>query len=236
MPHPLLPKKPRRRAFSLVEVVLALGVVAAAVLVLIGILGTTFTSAREVAMQHRAVNAVSLLSGALQNASGIKGAPTTSDGTPAFERVYRLLQPKSDGTQFIDFFVYQKSQEKTPSVPVVYYAASGNFTMAESMGAEHEGIDRSTVFRLRVRVSAMLKDKLYELDPATFEPKAGVKWSVGTPLPSSVDNYALAYLPLSVELYPHDFTEATNPGTAANVDPATAKVLPLITAPVVLNR
>lgn len=224
----------RRTGFSLVEVVLALGVVAAAVLVLVGILGSTFTSAREVALQHRAINAVSLLSGALQNAAGVKGASLAADGTPAFDRIYRLLQPKSDGKQFVDFFVYQKTQEKTPAVPVVFYSSSGTFTMTESMTAEHDGIDRSTVFRLRVRISPLLKDKLYELDPSTYEAKPAVKWSVGTKLPDSADKYALAYLPLSVEIYPHDFTDGTDPGT--DTDTTSPKVTPVLTAPVVLNR
>ena len=236
MPRPSLPKN-RRSGFSLVEVVLALGVVAAAVLALIGILGSTFTAAREVALQHRAINAISSLSGALQSASGIKGMASSGDtGMPAFEKLYNALKAKGalDGKQFVDLFVYQKSQDKTPAVPVVFQPASGNFTMEESLTAEHDGIDRATVFRLRLRVSKVLEGRNVELDQSTFEPKPGVKWSAGQSLPATLDGYALAFLPLSVEVYPHDFTEGNNPGMTD--DTSKAKVLPVLTAPVVINR
>lgn len=234
-----LPRK-RRAGFSLVEVVLALGVVAAAVLALIGILGATFSSAREIAMQHKAINAVTQLDGALQSAGGIVNLPKGDAADSPFNRVYKALASKGalDGNNFVDFFVYQKTKEgsdnkPTPAVPVIFLPANGQFTISDSKAPLHEGIDTASVFRLRVRLSQLLKGKLYKLNQTTYEPDNAV-WTVGQSLGANPDEYALAYLPLSVEIYPHDFTDATNPGTAAEA--ATTKVTPVLTAPVVINR
>jgi type II secretory pathway pseudopilin PulG len=236
-----LPSRKRRPGFSLVEVVLALGVVAAAVLALIGILGATFTSAREIALQHRAINAVSQIDGALQSANGIVGLQKGDPGDSPFNRIFKALGDKGalDGKNFVDLFVYQKTLETsdkklTPSVPVIYLPSGGQFSLSEAKSdSKHDGIDTASVFRVRVRLSQLLKDKLYKLDPSTYEADPKVTWSVGTSL-TTADEYALAYLPLSVEIYPHDFTDATDPGPASQS--ATTRVTPVLTAPVVINR
>jgi len=230
-----------RRGFSLVEVCLALGVVAAAVLALIGILGGTFTSAREIALQHRAINAITQLDGAMQSAGGILGLTGNTNQSP-FDRIYARLQPASNGQAYTDFFVYEKNEEingvKTPSVPVVYFPGGGQFPLTEAMSdTRHRGIDRSTVFRLRVRVSPLLKGKVYQLNAATYEP-TNAQWQLGTNLPgggtSAADNYALAYLPLAVEVFTYDFSDGTDPGTSTDI--TQERVRPILTQTIVINR
>jgi type II secretory pathway pseudopilin PulG len=236
-----LPRK-RRSGFSLVEVVLALGVVAAAVLALIGILGATFTSAREITLQHRAINAITQIDGALQTASGIVDLPQGDMTDPAFNRIFKALAAKGalDGTNSVDFFVYQKSQEtadkkNTPAVPVIFLPATGRFTKPEALSdAKHYGIDTASVFRVRVSVSHLLKGKLYKLDRSTNEADPNSTWSPGQTVGATPDDYALAYLPLTVAVYPHDFTDATDPGAPAQS--ANNRVMPILTAPLVINR
>jgi type II secretory pathway pseudopilin PulG len=239
---PISTSRKHSAGFSLVEVVLALGVVSAAVLALIGILGSTFTSAREIALQHRAINAITQIDGALQSASGIVDLQTGDPADSPFNRIYKALATKGalDGTNFVDFFVYQKTQETadnkpTPAVSFIFLPASGQFTLIEAKtDPKHDGIDTASVFRMRVRLSQLLKGKMYKLNPATYEADSAATWAVGQSLSATPDEYALAYLPLSVEIYPHDFTDATNPGAAAEA--ATTRVLPLLTSPVVINR
>lgn len=225
-----------RRGFSLIEVILALGVVSASVLALIGILGSTFTSAREIALQHRAINAVTQLDGAFQSASGIVGLTAGTPADPAFDRIYKTLaaQGALNGSKFVDIFVYQKMDDRSPAVPVVFMpSTAGRFTIEETKTAQHEGIDTSSVFRMRVRLSLLMKGKLYQLNQSSFEP-VQTAWSVGTSLPGTPDEYALAYLPLSVEIFPHDFSGSTDPGN----DPDVTKELvrPILTQTVVINR
>lgn len=230
------PRKPRR-GFSLIEVVLALGVVSASVLALIGILGSTFSSAREIALQHRAINAVTQLDGAFQSASGILDLPLGNPGDPAFDRIYKALSDKGalDGNKFVDIFVYQRNDDRSPAVPVVYMPASGQFKIEEAKSdSKHAGIDTSTVFRMRVRLSLLMTGKLYKLDTSTYEASPSITWNPGTPLPKTSDEYALAYLPLSIEIFPHDFSEGTDPGP--NTDVTKELVKPILTQTVVINR
>lgn len=231
-----------RRGFTLVEVCLALGVVAAAVLALIGILGGTFTSAREIALQHRAINAISQLDGAMQSGSGILGLTGNTNQSP-FDRMYAKFLATSNGQSFVDFYVYEKNQDvngvRTPSVPVVYAPAGTDFPITEAKTDQrHDGIDTNSVFRIRIRVSPLLKGKIYKLNPATFEPTNDL-WQIGTALPGgsgtgAADNYALAYLPLVVEVFPHDFSAATDPGQSTDV--TQEKVRPILTQTLVINR
>ena len=236
-----LTSRKKRAGFSLIEVVLALGVVAAAVLALIGILGSTFASAREIALQHRAVNAVTQLDGAFQTAGGITPPLPGSATDPAFDTIYKALAQRGalDGKNFVDVFVYQKTQDKSPAVPVVFMPASGKFKLEEAKtpGGIHDGIDTSTVFRMRVRLSQLMKGKLYQLDKQTYEATPGETWDTGKNMAAKAptpDDYALAYLPLSIEIYPHNFSDETDPGD--DTDPNKALVKPILTQTVVINR
>ena len=243
-----LPQEKRRSGFSLVEVVLALGVVAAAVLALVGILGTTFGSAREVALQHRAINGITQLDGSLQSANGIIGLSAPINGESAFDHIYRTLLSKNVTEQ--TYLAISSSTRRCrrpqtrpgarPPYPSSTCSANGQFPLidATAPGGQHDGIDTGSVLRLRVRLSPLLDGKLYLLDPTTYEPKTSV-WASGQSLPAgdatgAADNHALAYLPLTVEVFQHDFTAATDPGTSTN--PLQELVRPVLTQTIVLNR
>ena len=63
--------------------------------------------------------------------------------------------------------------------------------------------------------------------PRTGEPTAAT-WAVGTALPATPDGYALAYLPIVAEFFPHDYTP-----------PATFKAreeTPVLTQTIIINR
>lgn len=233
------PSSFRRRAFSLIEVVIALGVVAVAVLALIGLMGSTFGTAREVALQHKAINAFSALDGALQNPRSIAGlSPDITK--PAFDQVFRALQPLDDRTP-TDFLVFLKTKVGTvgkgalgtAAVPAVVKLTGPTPTLdtinadgADTTGkATYSGAETDSFFRLRVRVSPLMKGKLYQLDPATYEPRQ-TTWNGGS-VGTDPDQYALAYLPLIVDIYPVDLSnpDGTDPDKNTQLTPVFSQTL-----------
>lgn len=234
--------RPRlRTGFSLVEVVLALGVVAISVLALIGILASTFASAREVALQHKAINTITILDGALNTGGGsILDMPAATPGEPPFNRVYRALANRGalDGNAFVDFYVYQKTIDeddgrRAPSAPVIFLPASGEFTRAESLSDQrHSGLDGTSVFRVRARLSGALNGKPYKLNRATNEQDTGALWAPGVALDSDPDNYGNTYLPLTLQVFAHDFSQNSAPASNAEA----SGVKPVLESPLVILR
>lgn len=244
-----MPRSPRssRRAFSLIEVVLALGVVAGSVLTLIGLMSGSIGSAREIALQQRAINATGALDGALQNPTAIAGAPIDASLPSTFDRLYKLVAAGKSDNDYVDFLYTQKAREgikgtgatSTPAIPALIHLGQSTPKLDEVQSGIQNGTgvyanaEFKSFMRLRVRVSKQLDGKGYKLDKTTYELAPSPVWSSGTALPPSPDDYGLAYLPLTVEVFPCDFTEATDPASA---DPRNYKVQPLITLPLVINR
>lgn len=234
---------PRRTGFSLIEVVLALGVVAVAVLALIGLLGSTFSSAREVALQHKAIDAITVLDGAMQTPRSIPNLTGASQNDSDFDRLYKSL--RLNGRQYVDFIVMQKSQPgtvgsgavATPAIPAVVCINQSNPALDTVLAGsgDYANSNPNTMMRLRVRLSSLLQGKLFKLNPATFEPLS-TPWNMGTDLPATPDEYALAYLPLTVEVFPCDFTDATKPEVMENGTVTQPGIKPTLTQTVVINR
>lgn len=232
---------PTRRGFSLIEVVLALGVVAVAVLALIGLMSSTFGTAREVAMQHKAINAINALDGALQNPRSIANiAPDLTK--PAFDQIFRSLNQPLDERTPTDFLVFLKTKPGTPgkgglntaAVPAVVKLTGAAPTMdtvladiAAGGTATYAGAETDSFLRLRVKLSPLMKGKLYQLDPATFEPKP-TTWNSET-IGANPDEFALAYLPLLIEVYSTDLSDNTDPDKHPELKP-------ILTQTLVINR
>lgn len=234
----------RRPGFSLIEVVLALGVVAAAVLSLIGLMGSTFTSARQVALQHGAINAVTVLDGALRNPKSITDITITDPDANAFDQLFETLR-QIDLTKTKSFLVFNKNPNNRTAgkgaialaIPTVVALTGDTLpTIAEVQGksgqadtnaSAYAGADLASMFLMRVKISPLLKGKIYQLDPATYEPKS-TTYATGS-IGAKPEDYALAYVPLAVDIYPVDLTEATDP--VKNTE-----IKPLFTQTIVVNR
>jgi Tfp pilus assembly protein PilV len=65
-----------------------------------------------------------------------------------------------------------------------------------------------TPMRVRLTLSKLLVGQRVQIDPATGEPGA-VKWAVGNTLPPDPNLYALAYLPVVAEFFPHDYVDSS---------------------------
>ena len=149
----------------------------------------------------------------------------SSDATD-FDLAYRLLANAATSATAVWVYVYDRklvaavkdasnvssalnyNLNANPSVMEVAIAASDNFT--PDMLATRNVV--GTPMRVRLTLSRLLVGQRYTLIP-TGSPNAGepssTQWTVGTALPADPKQYALAYLPIVAEFFPHDFSDST---------------------------
>ena len=257
----------RRRGFTLVEVILAVGVVGIAIASLIGILATTFQQVDDIMQTNRALTAAQALVTGLDNPRAIlrdlsvsgglshnntsshylpsrSGIDNATGDAPNFDLAYNLLRGAVDTNNAVWLYVYERKTvtaiAETVSGATPQFNINANPALLEvvsmSGAATPDGFDpglaqaRNVVgapMRVRLTISRLLVGQRVVLDAATGEPAAAT-WTAGTALPATPDSYALAYLPVVAEFFPHDYTP-----------PATFKdreELPILTQTIVINR
>ena len=158
-----------------------------------------------------------------------QGLATELDPTPAtipasnFDIVYRWLRKTNNTQSAVWVYVYERrvlsgTEEVTaaagsvptynvsanPSVMEVAFSSSENFTPMQASDRNVVGVP----MRVRISLSKLLYGQRYTLNETTLEPTSET-WSGTQTLPQNVYLYPLAYLPLVVEFFPHDYTDAT---------------------------
>jgi type II secretory pathway pseudopilin PulG len=143
-----------------------------------------------------------------------------------FDLAYRLLANAATSTTAVWVYVYDRklvaavkdaskgssalnyNLNANPSVMEVAIAASNNFT--PDMLATRNVV--GTPMRVRLTLSRLLVGQRYALVASGVnagEPSS-TQWTVGTALPSDPKQYALAYLPIVAEFFPHDFSDSAD--------------------------
>jgi len=257
----------RRRGFTLVEVILAVGVIGIAIASLIGILATTFQQVDDIMQTNRALTAAQGLVTGLDNPRSILRDLTVSGGlshnntasaylpsragianatgdAPNFDLAYNLLRGAVDANNAVWLYVYERKTVVAIAETVAgtnpAYNINANPALVEVVSMSGAATPdafppdlaqaRNVIgapMRVRLTVSRLLVGQRVALDGTTGEPTAAT-WSAGTALPATPDGYALAYLPVVAEFFPHDY-----------VPPATFKdreELPILTQTIVINR
>lgn len=215
-----------RKGFTLVEVILAVGVVAMAILALVGLLGTTFQQVQDVVQTNQAIGVVTKVNAALDNPQVVGGEKIpNADTATAFDAVYDLVKSATND-QPVTLYYFDKEIDftnlgKHTGVPVVYRASNDNFTQT----MYHDQSGAGAVFRVEIRISKLLENQRIFLDENTYEATDAVYTSGSLP---DVSSYALAYLPLELKIYPHDFTD-----NSLNLS---RDILPILTQNIVINR
>jgi type II secretory pathway pseudopilin PulG len=181
----------------------------------------------------------------LEAPAGDTSGVDLTDGNPAasnFDIVYRLLQKARDnGDNAVWLYVYERKivapdSDKTgatgdtafalysnPSMMEVALCSGKNLTINSAFGRNIIGIP----MRVRLSLSKLLVGQRTVIDATTFEPTtakvAAAPWA-STPLPVKPSGYALAYLPLVAEFFPHDYspydsfkTKTENPLLVQNI-------------------
>ncbi len=213
--------------FTLVEVILAVGVIAMAIMALIGLLGTTFQQVQDVVETNQAIGVVTKVNAALDNPRTVGGEKIpNAETTTAFDAVYDFVK-NAHGTNPVVLYYFQKEINfdnlgKETSIPVMYRAASDNFTQV----LYNQQGGTGSVFRVEIRISNLLENQRIFVDTSTYEP-TDATYVAGSSLPD-VNSYALAYLPLEVRVFPHDFSD--------NSLNASRDIRPILTQNIVINR
>ncbi len=145
------------------------------------------------------------------------GNPSVS----SFDIAYRLLSKARDnGDNAVWLYVYERKivateNDKTgettyalfsnPSIIEVAYCNGNNLSLDAFAGRNIVG----TPMRVRLSLSKLLVGQRATINPTTLEPDtakvAAPPWSA-SPIPAQPKDYALAYLPIVAEFFPHDYS------------------------------
>ena len=255
----------RRPGFTLVEVILAVGVIGIAFASLIGILTSSFAQVDDIMQTNKALTSAQALVTALDNPRSILKDLTVTSGTsvntaatsylpsiagldnatqdaPNFDLVYNLLKNADTAANGVWVYVYERKQviaagEASPSASTIAYNLNGNPALVEVVRMTSDSFTpdiaqaRNVIgspMRVRLTLSRLLVGQRVTLDATTGEPTAAT-YASGA-LPTSVDSYALAYLPIVAEFYPHEY-EAPSVFKAATNDQQ-----PVLVQTIVINR
>ncbi len=147
--------------------------------------------------------------------------PTTSPATN-FDISYRLLKAADTSTNGVWVYVYERkvlpsSSETSVAGDVVTYNVTSNPSVMEVAICQNDSFTPAfaatrnvvgTPMRVRLSISKLLIGQRCAIDATSLEP-SNTTWTGTGTLPDS-NLYALAYLPVVAEFFPHDYSEKTN--------------------------
>lgn len=138
-----------------------------------------------------------------------------------FEIAYRLLGPANTSANAVWLYVYDRKlviavADAQAGAAVTYnlFSNPSSMEVAACVGDNLSPIAGNTrnivgtPMRVRLTLSKLLVGQRFTIDTATGEPSVA-KWSSGTALPTDPNLYALAYLPVVAEFFPHDYVDAS---------------------------
>lgn len=148
-------------------------------------------------------------------------SPTTSPATN-FDIAYRLLKAADTSANGVWLYVYERkvlpsSSETTVAGDVVTYNVTSNPSVMEVAICQTDSFTPAfastrnvvgTPMRVRLSISKLLIGQRCAIDATSLEPSS-TAWTGTGALPDS-NLYALAYLPVVAEFFPHDYSEKTN--------------------------
>jgi prepilin-type N-terminal cleavage/methylation domain-containing protein len=157
--------------------------------------------------------------------------PDSANPASNFDIAYRLLAGAKDNSSAnaVWLYVYERkvvvasSDAQVSGTNIQYNIASNPSVMevASCKGNNDNLTQQTTAFRnvvgtpmrVRLSLSKLLVGQRFKLDAgtagATGEPTTTDKWAVGSTLPVDPRQYALAYLPVVAEFFPHDYADST---------------------------
>ena len=145
--------------------------------------------------------------------------PTTSPATN-FDISYRLLKEAKTSAKGVWLYVYERkvlptTAETTVAGDVVTYNVTSNPSVMEVAICDKDSFPVTftstrnvvgTPMRVRLTISKLLIGQRFNINPTSLEPDTTTWDPNTTSLPDS-NLYALAYLPVVAEFFPHDYSE-----------------------------
>ena len=152
-----------------------------------------------------------------QGITALDPNPTTQPA-PNFDIAYRLLSQAKNTDAAVWLYVYErKVVTATSDFSGTTYALSSNPSIMEVASADGNGKNFpflgasarnviGTPMRVRLTISKLLNGQRYQINATTGEPDAPTFTPGSSDLPVAPSDYALAYLPVVAEFFPHDYT------------------------------
>ncbi len=152
-----------------------------------------------------------------QGITALDPNPTTQPA-PNFDIAYRLLYQAKNTDSAVWLYVYErKVVTATSDFSGTTYALSSNPSIMEVASADGNGKNFTAIgassrnvigtpMRVRLTISKLLNGQRYQINATTGEPDAPTFTPGSSDLPASPSDYALAYLPVVAEFFPHDYT------------------------------
>jgi type II secretory pathway pseudopilin PulG len=200
----------RRSGFSLVEVVLAIGVFLITVLALVGLIGPTLKSVEDVERADEVTSVVNAVNAFLQSRAEID--PNGS----AFEVVYNAVASNNEATIFVYRYFDPSDDRVALEVGFSRFEAGGQL---DPRGVVNQPASNPAAFSLaagpiyRVVLTA---SSVIPLNPTPYRSSDRNGAGIFTLAESNVDNYPLGYLALEVRIFAQD-----PPGPNGTFDEAT---------------
>lgn len=202
-----------RRGFSLVEVLLAVAVLGMAILTIVGLLNAAFESVSQNLRTSQALAVYSRLDGAFGNVREFiteNGSAVVSESDlktkSSFDYVYEWVNGKNgtswDDALFVVCFSRRVNPDSDEAQQLVMQAIKADSATSLPAKDALDSLDfDGNVYLARIFVSRELEGQRVEMN-SRGEVLARTHTQGGS-LPSSPDSYALAYLPVTVEIYPY---------------------------------
>lgn len=203
----------RKFGFSLIEVVLAIGIFLVTVLALVGLLGPTLKSVDEVEKTDEVSSVVNTLNAFLQN------SPDIAPGASKFNAIYAALAGGNEATVFV-FRYYDDSAPSGNGVPVVRLAVGFQFG--------EEGVNSNAIIPNALFDDAAGPIYRAVLTASSVIPTASRSANrngngIYTLADSNVANYPEGYLAMEVRIFSEApgpaFSSTTSLGTLDDLEP-----------------
>ena len=180
---------------------------------------------------HQAGDTTGMVANSTYLQVGIPALDPSPIAQPAsnFDLAYRLLRGAKNTDAAVWLYVYErKIVTATVDFNGAVYALSSNPSIMEVASADGNGKNFTAIgasarnvigtpMRVRLTLSKLLNGQRVQIN-ANGEPDPAIKYVPGTTdLPLEPSDYALAYLPVVAEFFPHDYTDFNifkNPGSA----------------------
>lgn len=202
-----------RKGFSLVEVLLALAVLGMAILTILGLLNATFESVSSNLQTSQALSVYTRIDRAFSNVREFinpEGKPLVTENDlqnkTSFDHVYEWVRDKTgsnwDDALFIVCFNRRINPDEDLAPQLFMQAIKTDGSADLPSKADLDALDfQDNVYLARVFVSPQLEGQRIEMNERGEVQSR--TYTAGGALPAQPNTYALAYLPVTVEIYPY---------------------------------
>ena len=218
----------KKNGFSLIEVVLAIGIFLVTILALVGLLGPTLSSVNEVENSDEVVSVVNTVNAFLQNSPAI-----ASGGESKFDTIFNEMA--SDDENQLTLFVFRSYISDTNDNIIVKVGFRDDVSVGDPANASVTAADFNNaagpIYRVILTPSSVIPISGTAFDGTSDQPYRsagrGDDTKVYSLIPGDVSGYFEGYFAMEVRI----FAEAPGPAFSADVGRLAdfAEVEPLFT-------